>query len=57
MSERLLTRARASIVAGALAALAGAADAQFMTGRGLAPAVADPSQALSAKQIDRKSVV
>ncbi|GMU64278.1 MAG: photosynthetic protein synthase I [Acidobacteriota bacterium] len=51
MRERLRTRARASIFAGALAALAGAADAQFMTGRGLAPAVADPSQALSAKQI------
>lgn len=48
-SSRIL--ARAAALAGAITGLAGAADAQFMTGRGPAPVVANPGEGLSAKQI------
>lgn len=48
-SRRL--RARAAILGAALAASGTAADAQFMTGRGMAPAVENPADALSAREI------
>lgn len=51
MSERISLRARAAAVGALFAAVAGLAEAQFMTGRGLAPAVADPADALSAREI------
>jgi protein SCO1/2 len=51
VSESARICARAAAVGVLLVAAAGLAEAQFMTGRGLAPAVADPADALSAREI------
>jgi protein SCO1/2 len=51
VSSNARLRARAALLGAVLAAVAAGADAQFMTGRGLAPAVENPADALTAREI------